>query len=317
MSLEVKNLTHIYNKGTVMESYAVKNVSFTLEDGSFVGLIGHTGSGKSTLIQHLNGLETPTEGTVLFHGEDIFKAGYDLRRLRGKVGLVFQYPEYQLFEETVLKDVMYGPINMGLSEKEAGDRAQDALARIGLGEQYWERSPFELSGGEKRRAAIAGILAMEPEVLTGAGTVLTKDALRDALSAGAQFVVAPGFNPSLAEEALAAGVPYIPGVMTPTEIEAAMAIGLCTLKFFPAEAAGGVKMLKALSAPYRTVRFMPTGGITPDNLRAYLALPSVFCCGGSFVADGRRIAAGDFDGIADTARDTAALVRSIRGGDHV
>ena len=165
MSLEVKNLTHIYNKGTVMESYAVKNVSFTLEDGSFVGLIGHTGSGKSTLIQHLNGLEIPTEGTVLFHGEDIFKPGYDLRRLRGKVGLVFQYPEYQLFEETVLKDVMYGPINMGLSEKEAGDRAKEALARIGLGEQYWERSPFELSGGEKRRAAIAGILAMEPEVL--------------------------------------------------------------------------------------------------------------------------------------------------------
>ena len=165
--------------------------------------------------------------------------------------------------------------------------------------------------------AIALIREREPEVLTGAGTVLTKDALRDALSAGAQFVVAPGFNPSLAEETLAAGVPYIPGVMTPTEIEAAMAIGLCTLKFFPAEAAGGVKMLKALSAPYRTVRFMPTGGITPDNLRAYLALPSVFCCGGSFVADGRRIAAGDFDGIAGTARDTAALVRSIRGGDHV
>jgi energy-coupling factor transport system ATP-binding protein len=148
-----------------MESCAVKNVSFTLEDGSFVGLIGHTGSGKSTLIQHLNGLEIPTEGTVLFHGEDIFRPGYDLRALRGKVGLVFQYPEYQLFEETVLKDVMFGPRNMGLSEEAAADRARAALNQIGLGEEYWERSPFELSGGEKRRAAIAGILAMEPEVL--------------------------------------------------------------------------------------------------------------------------------------------------------
>ena len=165
MSIEVRNLTHIYNRGTVMESCAVKNVSFTLEDGSFVGLIGHTGSGKSTLIQHLNGLEIPTEGTVLFHGEDIFQPGYDLRALRGKVGLVFQYPEYQLFEETVLKDVMFGPRNMGLSEEAAADRARAALNQIGLGVEYWERSPFELSGGEKRRAAIAGILAMEPEVL--------------------------------------------------------------------------------------------------------------------------------------------------------
>ena len=165
--------------------------------------------------------------------------------------------------------------------------------------------------------AIAMIREREPGVMTGAGTVLTKDALRDALSAGAQFIVAPGFNPSLAEEALAAGVPYIPGVMTPTEIEAAMGLGLTVLKFFPAEAAGGVRMLKALSAPYRSVRFMPTGGITPDNLRDYLALPCVICCGGSFVADGKRIAAGDFAGIEQTARETAALVRAIRGGDHV
>ena len=165
--------------------------------------------------------------------------------------------------------------------------------------------------------AIALIREREPEMLTGAGTVLTKDALRDALSAGAQFVVAPGFNPSLAEEALAAGVPYIPGVMTPTEIEAAMGLGLTVLKFFPAEAAGGVRMLKALFAPYRSVRFMPTGGITPDNLRDYLSLPCVICCGGSFVADGRRIAAGDFAGVEQTARETAALVKAIRGGAHV
>ncbi len=165
MSIEVRNLTHVYNQGTVMESAAIRNVSFTIEDGSFVGLIGHTGSGKSTLIQHLNGLETPTEGTVLFHGEDIFQPGYDLKGLRGKVGLVFQYPEYQLFEETVLKDVMFGPSNLGCTEEECRSRAEEALRNAGLDESYWERSPFEISGGEKRRAAIAGILAMKPEVL--------------------------------------------------------------------------------------------------------------------------------------------------------
>lgn len=165
MSIELRNLTHIYNKGTAMESVAVKNVSFVVETGSFVGIIGHTGSGKSTLIQHLNGLEVPTEGTVLFNGEDIFAPGYDLKHLRGKVGLVFQYPEYQLFEETVLKDVMFGPGNMGLSPAECEERAKAALAMLGLGSEYLQRSPFELSGGEKRRVALAGILAMEPEVL--------------------------------------------------------------------------------------------------------------------------------------------------------
>ena len=165
MSIELKNLTHIYNQGTAMESVAVRNVSCTIDDGSFVGLIGHTGSGKSTLIQHLNGLEVPTSGTVLYNGEDIFAQGYDLKHLRGKVGLVFQYPEYQLFEETVLKDVCFGPKNMGLSHEECEDRARKALNSLGLDESYYGRSPFELSGGEKRRAALAGILAMEPEVL--------------------------------------------------------------------------------------------------------------------------------------------------------
>ena len=165
MSLEVRHLTHIYNKGTAMESCAVRDVSFTLEDGDFVGVIGHTGSGKSTLIQHLNGLEQPTEGTVLYNGEDIFAEGYDLKSLRGKVGLVFQYPEYQLFEETVLKDVMFGPLNMGRTKEEAENLAREALKSLGLDESYLSRSPFELSGGEKRRAALAGILAMEPEVL--------------------------------------------------------------------------------------------------------------------------------------------------------
>ena len=165
MSIELKNLTHIYNQGTAMESVAVRNVSCTIDDGSFVGLIGHTGSGKSTLIQHLNGLEVPTSGTVIYNGEDIFAQGYDLKHLRGKVGLVFQYPEYQLFEETVLKDVCFGPKNMGLSQEECEDRARKALNSLGLDESYYGRSPFELSGGEKRRAALAGILAMEPEVL--------------------------------------------------------------------------------------------------------------------------------------------------------
>ena len=165
MSIEVRHLTHIYNAGTAMESRALKDVNFTVGDGEFIGVIGHTGSGKSTLIQHLNGLEIPTDGTVLYNNEDIFAEGYELKALRGRVGLVFQYPEYQLFEETVLKDVMFGPVNMGKPKEEAEERAREALKSLGLDESYFNRSPFELSGGEKRRAALAGILAMEPEVL--------------------------------------------------------------------------------------------------------------------------------------------------------
>ena len=165
MSIEVRHLTHIYNAGTAMESCALKDVNFTVGDGEFIGVIGHTGSGKSTLIQHLNGLEIPTDGTVLYNNEDIFVEGYELKALRGRVGLVFQYPEYQLFEETVLKDVMFGPVNMGKPKEEAEERAREALKSLGLDESYFSRSPFELSGGEKRRAALAGILAMEPEVL--------------------------------------------------------------------------------------------------------------------------------------------------------
>ena len=165
MSIEVRHLTHIYNAGTAMESCALKDVDFNVGDGEFIGIIGHTGSGKSTLIQHLNGLEIPTDGTVLYNNEDIFVEGYELKALRGRVGLVFQYPEYQLFEETVLKDVMFGPVNMGKPKEEAEERAREALKSLGLDESYFSRSPFELSGGEKRRAALAGILAMEPEVL--------------------------------------------------------------------------------------------------------------------------------------------------------
>jgi len=165
MSIRVENLTHIYQEGTAMESYALDDVSFRIEDGSFIGLIGHTGSGKSTLVQHLNGLVKPSSGTVYFNEEDIFAPGYDLRALRGKVGLVFQYPEYQLFEETVLKDVMFGPRNMGASDREAESRARTALGLVGVEEELFEKSPFELSGGQKRRVAIAGVLAMEPEVI--------------------------------------------------------------------------------------------------------------------------------------------------------
>lgn len=163
--IEARNLTHIYNEGTAMESRAFSDISFTVEKGEFIGLIGHTGSGKSTLIQHLNGLIRPTSGTVFFDGEDIFAEKYDLRALRSKVGMVFQYPEYQLFEETVLLDVMFGPLNMGLSKAEAEKRAAAALRLSGLSEDRYESSPFELSGGQKRRAAIAGVLSMEPEVL--------------------------------------------------------------------------------------------------------------------------------------------------------
>ena len=157
--------------------------------------------------------------------------------------------------------------------------------------------------------AIAMIREREPGMLTGAGTVLTKDALRDALSAGALFIVAPGFNPSLAEEALAAGVPYIPGVMTPTEIEAAMGLGLTVLKFFPAEAAGGVKMLKSLSGPYAGVKFVPTGGITPENAGEYLALPNVGCVGGTWLAPGDALAAGDWARVTRLAEQANGLRR--------
>ena len=148
-----------------MASYAIRDVSFELEDGTFTGLIGHTGSGKSTLIQHLNGLVRPSSGTVYFNGEDIFAEGYPLKQLRGKVGLVFQYPEYQLFEADVLSDVEYGPKNMGLSDEEAAEKAKNALRMVGVREELFTHSPFELSGGQKRRVAIAGVLAMEPQVL--------------------------------------------------------------------------------------------------------------------------------------------------------
>jgi len=162
--IEVKHLTHIYAPGTPFESRAVDDVSFTVNDGDFVGLIGHTGSGKSTLIQHLNALLKPASGQVLVDGEDIHQPGRSLSA-RLKVGLVFQYPEYQLFEETVRKDVGFGPRNMGLSDAEVDARVSEALRRVGLSEGDWEKSPFELSGGQKRRAAIAGVLAMRPEFL--------------------------------------------------------------------------------------------------------------------------------------------------------
>ncbi len=165
MAIKVENLTFVYNPGTALEQCAVNNVSFEIPDGQFVGLIGHTGSGKSTLIQHLNGLVKPTGGKIYYNGEDIYAEGYSLRQLRSKVGLVFQYPEHQLFEVDVISDVCYGPRNLGLSETEARSRAEEALRLVGMKEKYWEQSPFELSGGQKRRVAIAGVLAMNPEVL--------------------------------------------------------------------------------------------------------------------------------------------------------
>ena len=165
MVIKVEHLTHIYGQGTAFEQYALKDVSFEIPERQFVGLIGHTGSGKSTLIQHLNGLVRPTSGTIRFHETDIYSEGYSLKDLRSKVGLVFQYPEHQLFEIDVFSDVCYGPKNLGLSEDEIKMRAREALKLVGLKEKYWEQAPFELSGGQKRRVAIAGVLAMKPEVL--------------------------------------------------------------------------------------------------------------------------------------------------------
>ncbi len=163
--IETKDLTYIYGEGTPFEKVAVEDVSIAIEKGEFVGVIGHTGSGKSTLIQTLNGLIRPTSGQVLLDGRDIWAEPKKIRSVRFRVGMVFQYPEYQLFEETVLKDIMFGPKNMGLSEDEARERAYEAARFTDLKEELLEKSPFELSGGEKRRAAIAGVIAMDPEVL--------------------------------------------------------------------------------------------------------------------------------------------------------
>ncbi len=163
--LEVKNLTYIYSAGTPFEHKALDNISFSVERGEFIGIIGHTGSGKSTLMQQLNGLLKPTSGTVLLDGQDIWSDKKLTRQARFRVGLVFQYPEYQLFEETVYKDIAFGPKNMGLSAEEVDRRVREAAGFVGLTEQQLEVSPFDLSGGQKRRVAIAGVIAMEPEVL--------------------------------------------------------------------------------------------------------------------------------------------------------
>ncbi len=166
MSIQVRDITHIYSEGLPYETVALKDVSFDVDDGQFVGIIGHTGSGKSTLLQHLNGLLKPKTGTIVVSGTDITADNAVLRDIRRKVGLVFQYPEYQLFEETVLKDVSFGPKNLGLEEDEIEERAVEAIRLVGLDpDEFGERSPFELSGGQKRRVAIAGVLAMKPEVL--------------------------------------------------------------------------------------------------------------------------------------------------------
>ena len=165
MSIKVEQLSHIYSPGTPFESVALKNVNFEVKNGEFIGLIGHTGSGKSTLIQHLNGLLKATSGKIYIDGMDLTSADVTLTDIRKKVGLVFQYPEYQLFEETIEKDIIFGPTNFGMSEEEAKERAGKVLKLVGLDESYLERSPFELSGGQKRRVAIAGILAMEPDIL--------------------------------------------------------------------------------------------------------------------------------------------------------
>ena len=163
--LQVKNLNHVYSAGTPFEHKALDNVSFSVERGEFIGVIGHTGSGKSTLMQHLNGLLQPTSGEILLDGKDIWSDKKTTRQARFRVGLVFQYPEYQLFEETVYKDIAFGPGNMGLSAEEIDRRVREAAGFVGLTEEQLQVSPFDLSGGQKRRVAIAGVIAMEPEIL--------------------------------------------------------------------------------------------------------------------------------------------------------
>lgn len=165
MSIILDHVNHIYEAGTAMEHAALKDVSLTIPDGQFIGLIGHTGSGKSTLVQHLNGLLVPTSGNIYYNGADIHDSDYNKKELRSKVGLVFQYPEHQLFEIDVFSDVCFGPKNLGLDKKEIELRAYAALKQVGLEDEYFYQSPFDLSGGQKRRVAIAGVLAMKPEVL--------------------------------------------------------------------------------------------------------------------------------------------------------
>ena len=165
MSIKLENLNFVYGQGTVYEKQALKNINLEIPTGCFAGIIGHTGSGKSTLIQHFNGLIRATSGALYFNGEDIYQNGYDMRKLREKVGLVFQYPEHQLFEVDVLTDVCFGPKNQGHSPEECEKRALEALRLVGFPEERYRQSPFDLSGGQKRRAAIAGVLAMHPEVL--------------------------------------------------------------------------------------------------------------------------------------------------------
>ena len=165
MSIKIENLNYIYGEETAFEKKALTDISLEIQDGQFLGIIGHTGSGKSTFIQHLNGLIKASSGRIYYNGEDIYQPGYDMRALRSKVGLVFQYPEHQLFEIDVFTDVCFGPKNQGLPQEVVSERALEALRQVGLKEKYYKQSPFELSGGQKRRVAIAGILAMHPEVL--------------------------------------------------------------------------------------------------------------------------------------------------------
>ncbi len=165
MSLILDHVNYIYGEDTPLAVHALKDINLVIPDGQFIGLIGHTGSGKSTLVQHLNGLIKPTSGAIYYNGEDVHDGDYDKKKLRSKVGLVFQYPEHQLFEIDVFKDVCFGPKNLGLSQKETELRAYAALKQVGLADEYFYQSPFDLSGGQKRRVAIAGVLAMKPEIL--------------------------------------------------------------------------------------------------------------------------------------------------------
>lgn len=165
MSIELKNIAFTYGQGTAFEHCAIKNIDLKIEKNEFIGIIGQTGSGKSTLVQLLNGLLKATAGDILYDGKSIYEKNYDMKTLRQKVGLVFQYPEHQLFEVDVLSDVCFGPRNLGLSSEEAKERAKEALAMVGMKESHYTKSPFELSGGQKRRVAIAGVLAMKPEYL--------------------------------------------------------------------------------------------------------------------------------------------------------
>jgi 2-dehydro-3-deoxyphosphogluconate aldolase/(4S)-4-hydroxy-2-oxoglutarate aldolase len=266
--IKVEHLSYVYNPGMPNAVTALDDVSFTVEEGDFVGIIGATGSGKSTLITHMNGLNKPTSGKIYIDGRDLWEDPEKIRDFRFLTGLVFQYPEYQLFEETCYKDIAFGPKNMGLDEAEIDRRVHEAM----------------------------------PDVLLCAGTVLTTEQVDRAVNAGAAAIVSPGLSPDVVKYCVEKGIPVCPGTANPSDVQIAIQYGLKAVKLFPAEAVGGLKLIKSMAPVYPDMKFMPTGGINENNMLDYLAFDKILCCGGSWMVPKDAVAAKDWQRITDLTR---------------